>query len=86
MPYDNTNRGAIWPNDDKKTDKHPDYTGQINIEGQDYWLSGWKRAPDAKAGSPVVSFRVNRKEQRTEAPKDYAEQKAKHDYRDDIPF
>jgi len=44
MAYDNTNSGFLGKNTRKETDKHPDITGHINIEGKDYWLSGWKNA------------------------------------------
>ena len=33
--YDNTNRGALFKVDNKESDRHPDYTGTVNIEGQD---------------------------------------------------
>lgn len=39
--YDQTNRGALFVNDRKQSDKHPDMNGKININGVDYWLSGW---------------------------------------------
>ena len=29
--FDNKNRGAIWKNDKKETEKHPDFTGEQNI-------------------------------------------------------
>ena len=40
MEYDNVNRGQIWKNENRKTDTHPQFTGSINIEGKEYWLSG----------------------------------------------
>lgn len=39
--YDNTNRGFLRKNDKAKTEKSPNYTGSINVEGQEYWVSGW---------------------------------------------
>jgi hypothetical protein len=60
--YDETNRGAIWKNEKKETDKHPDFTGSINVDGHDYWLSGWKRAADASPKSPSMKFVVKRKD------------------------
>ena len=39
--FDDRNRGAIFRNNRKTTDKHPDMTGKINVDGKDYWISGW---------------------------------------------
>lgn len=67
MSYDNTNRGAIWKNDRKETENHPDFTGTLNVDGKDYWVSAWKRKPDAKEGSPALSFSVKVKEPRSQS-------------------
>ena len=37
------NSGAMWKNKRKKTENHPDFTGECLIGGQAYWLSGWAR-------------------------------------------
>ena len=64
MPeYDNRNRGSIWPNDKKETEKHPDFTGSLNVDGKDFWVSAWKRKPDANPKAPSLSFSVKPKEQ-----------------------
>lgn len=39
--YDNTNKGVLFDNDRKETDRHPDMTGSININGVDHWFSAW---------------------------------------------
>jgi hypothetical protein len=41
MAYDNTNRWTLNKNARKEQDNHPDYKGQINVDGVDYWLDGW---------------------------------------------
>jgi hypothetical protein len=41
MAYDNTNSGALFKNQKKEKDTHPDYTGKLNVDGTDYWLSAW---------------------------------------------
>ena len=87
--YDNSNRGSIWKNDRKETDSHPDFTGSLNVNGVEYWVSAWKRKPDASPNAPALSFSVKPKEQRgggghvpaqrvSEAPADFEDS--------DIPF
>ena len=63
MVYDNTNRGAIWKNDDKREDKHPDFKGSINVGGVEYWVSAWKRKEGAAAKAPALSFSVKPKDE-----------------------
>ena len=67
--YDNTNRGSIWKNEKKETDNHPDFTGPLDVEGVKYWISAWKKKPDAKETAPVLSFSI-RKADKQEAPKE----------------
>jgi hypothetical protein len=47
--YDNTNKGVLFKNKRKESDRHPDMTGTINIDGTEYWFSGWVKHSD-KAG------------------------------------
>ena len=85
MPdYDDTNRGAIWRNTKKDTEKHPDFTGHINIEGVEYWLSGWQKKPGDAERAPVVRFQVKRKEEKPQVATDNTA--AGDDGFDDIPF
>jgi len=60
--WDNTNHGILFNNQDrKKSDKDKDYGGQINVDGQDYWLSGWIRT--SKKGNKFLSLSVKPKEE-----------------------
>ena len=88
MPeYSNENRGSIWPNDKKLTEKHPDFTGSINVEGVDYWLSGWKRKEGANPKAPVLSFSIKRKDEVKKEPKaDIPNPGNAEAYFDDLPF
>ena len=67
MKYDNTNRGALFPNDKKGNEKRPDMTGDINVEGVEYRVSAWKKS--SKAGNNFLSISVQRKEGQKPAPK-----------------
>lgn len=59
--FDNTNRGSLFKNDKKTEDKHPDMSGSINIDGVEYWISGWKK--QSKGGANFISLSVRPKEQ-----------------------
>ena len=48
------NSGAFWRNRKKKTENHPDYTGEVTVGGQEYWLSGWAR--ESQQGNKYVSL------------------------------
>lgn len=91
MSYDNTNRGQIWRNDKKTHDAQPDFRGSVNVDGVEYWVSAWKRKPDANPKSPALTFAVQAKEEahnqgmaqaRAAQPpaQDY------NDFSDDIPY
>lgn len=82
MEYDNTNRGMLAKNQNKQSDNHPDYSGTINVDGKDFWLSGWLKT--SKAGSKYFSLAVKPKEAKKEVKKLQAKQPEMID--DDIPW
>jgi len=43
MPYDNTNKIAIFPNDKRGNAKAPDFRGTLNVDGREYKVSLWIR-------------------------------------------
>lgn len=58
--YDNTNRGTLFPNDRKTKENQPDYKGSLNVDGVEYWVSGWVK--DTQRGE-IVSFSIELKDQ-----------------------
>lgn len=56
--YDNTNRGILFTNHKKTSEKSPDYTGQININGVDHFLSAWNKR--SKAGNVFLSLSIGK--------------------------
>lgn len=84
--YDNTNRGVLFKNDKKESDKHPDYTGKINFDGKDMRLAAWiKEGQNGKFMSLTVS-----EFQQKEAPKQSSTRKSQTggiaEMDEDLPF
>jgi uncharacterized protein (DUF736 family) len=81
MEYDNTNSGVLFREQDKKSEKHPDFTGSINVEGKDYWLSGWVN--EANSGKKYFKLSVKPKDSQASKP---APKQSNSFTNEDIPF
>jgi hypothetical protein len=77
--YDNTNSGILFRNDRKKTDKQPDHTGTLNVDGKDWWISAWVRT--SRDGKKFFSLAVTLKE-----PKPVETPKTDEEVAEGIPF
>ena len=88
--HDNTNRGSIWKNDKKEKDTHPDFTGSLNVDGVEYWVSAWKRKEGASSKAPALSMSIKPKDEQSKTPARRAQDGAgslpHSDMDDDIPF
>ena len=80
------NSGAMFVNDKKETDSHPDRKGSAMIGGVDYWVSGWIN--ESNKGTKYMSLKFTPKEQaHNQGMKQVTQQVAKQDLlEDDIPF
>jgi len=84
MEYDNTNRGALFRNADKdpNDEKERDYSGTLDVEGTEYWLSGWVRT-SKKSGKKYLSLSIKPK---VEKPAESEKKSPTEDLDDRIPF
>lgn len=55
------NSGAMFVNDKKESDTHPDRKGSAMIDGKEYWVSGWINT--SKAGTKYMSLKFNAKDE-----------------------
>lgn len=56
--------GALFPNDKKEKDTHPDHKGDALIDGVEYWVSGWDK--ESKNGVKYISLALKKKEAKTQ--------------------
>jgi hypothetical protein len=85
MEYDNNNKGVLFKNNKKETDKHPDYNGSINIDGTDYWLSAWINKD--KNGNSYMSLSRGEAKQSVGGQGERGDQPHEGEFEDsDIPF
>lgn len=75
-------QGALFRNEDKETEQHPDYKGSIKVNGQEFWLSAWIK--ESKAGNKYMSLSAQPKNGRTQQVRSGRQQE--RDFDDDIPF
>jgi hypothetical protein len=83
MQFDNTNRGAIFRDDGKTKETDRDYSGTLNVEGTEYWVSGWLKT--SAKGVKFLSLSIKRKEAPTRENKKPAHASGGF-YDDSIPF
>ena len=77
--YDNTNTGVLFRAKNRSSDKAPEYTGRVDVNGTEYRLAAWVK--EAKNGSKFFSLSVT--------PQDYVPgttTAVKHQIDEDLPF
>jgi hypothetical protein len=84
MTYDNTDKGALFRNDRKDDDRDPDYRGNINVDGVEYWLSAWLKV--SKDGKKYMSLSVKPKNESNGRARQQKSGGGGAPYSDDIPF
>ena len=58
------NQGALFRNEEKKSDNHPDYSGTVTIGGKEMYIKGWINV--SKKGFPFMKLRLQLKNEQSE--------------------
>jgi uncharacterized protein (DUF736 family) len=66
--YDDTDRGVLFREFDKKSEKAPDLRGKLNVAGHDYELAAWERT--SAKGVKYLSLKISEPRQRGESTRD----------------
>ncbi len=86
---DTTTRGALFKNNRKAADTHADFTGTLNINGVDHWISAWIK--EGKQGK-FFSLSIKPKDGTAArpSPQEFKQAVRQHfpdaDLSDEIPF
>jgi uncharacterized protein (DUF736 family) len=62
------NAGALFKNDKKTTENHPDYTGKAIIEGQQYNVAAWVKTSQSGTKYMSLSFTIPQPKAETPPP------------------
>lgn len=85
--YDNTDRGVLFKNDKKSHENQPDYTGNLNVQGVEFYLSAWLKT--AESGRKYMSLAVTPRDDKQPKKRDKFEAVKAGSNRDDlsdVPF
>lgn len=80
------NTGMLFKND-RKSDKHPAYKGEINVEGKHYSIALWDR--QSSKGTTYLSVAIQEYRDVKNEPKEETREEPKNSYDnldDEIPF
>lgn len=75
------NSGIMFRDDRKASDKDRDYRGELNVNGVEYWVSGWVK--EGQRGK-FLSLAIKPKDERTADKK--STKSVAEDLNDSIPF
>ena len=77
------NSGSLFRNTEKKSDKHPDYSGTAMIDGTEMFMDAWLK--ESENGRKWMSFSFKPK-QKQEKPQTDRQRAAKFRQDDEVPF
>lgn len=81
--HENNDEAVLFPNEDKQSERSPDFKGQGKIGSQHYWVSAWKKTSrDGTKKYLSLSF----KPKQAKDIKGAVQQVAKESIDDEVPW
>lgn len=59
--YDNNDSGALFDNDRRTSDRHPNMRGSATVGGVEYWVSAWEKR--SAGGKNYISLAFTAKDE-----------------------
>ena len=83
--FDNTNCGVLFRNNRKDRENDPDYRGELNVGGTEYWINAWLRT--SKSGTTkFLSISVRGKKEGFKRKETVIKTNGSNEFDDAIPF
>jgi hypothetical protein len=80
------NTGAIFKNDNKKAENHPDYKGKVNVNGKDMEIALWMKTSAKGVKFMSASFSEPFVKNEPQIKNNEPQIKQYGDANDDLPF
>lgn len=68
--YSDENRFTLFFNNEKKSERGPDWSGKLNVDGKDYFIDGWIKP--TRNGGEFISGSIKPMEKQRQAPRQSA--------------
>ena len=73
--YDETNSGVLFHEKEVKSERHPNMTGKLNVEGKEYRIAAWEKT--SRSGDTFLSLAISEQKEQREANTDTGYEQAK---------
>ena len=87
------NSGALFKEEEKKSDKHPDYKGNCLVNGQKMYIAAWvntaesgKRYMSLSFSEPSADAKYNKVDSTSTSTPEFTKPQATVNTGDDLPF
>ena len=83
----NDNSGALFPVEERASDKHPNLNGKVDVDGKEWFVVGWTNTYEDTSGNSkrYISLKFNEPKPKEEPAKVVGNVESPFD-KNDLPF